>query len=126
MRRSDRPRFSFLVYPLFASPLFPLFFFPFPFLFSLLFLIFTFFSPTGPGGALAAAVKSTLGPRGRNAVLDKSWGGPTVTKDGVSVAEEVELRDKVAYKKFMVGKEDRLEFGGKVFEAPPMRKRKQD
>ena len=44
---------------------------------------------------LAAAVKSTLGPRGRNAVLDKSWGGPTVTKDGVSVAEEIELRDKV-------------------------------
>ena len=33
---------------------------------------------------LAAAVKSTLGPRGRNAVLDKSWGGPTVTKDGVT------------------------------------------
>ncbi|MFM2165211.1 MAG: groL chaperonin GroEL [Planctomycetota bacterium] len=44
---------------------------------------------------LSAAVKSTLGPRGRNAVLDKSWGGPTVTKDGVSVAEEIELRDKV-------------------------------
>ncbi|HWB20229.1 MAG TPA: chaperonin GroEL [Phycisphaerales bacterium] len=44
---------------------------------------------------LAAAVKSTLGPRGRNAVIDKSWGGPTVTKDGVSVAEEIELRDKV-------------------------------
>ena len=44
---------------------------------------------------LASAVKSTLGPRGRNAVLDKSWGGPTVTKDGVSVAEEIELRDKV-------------------------------
>ncbi|MEM9021684.1 MAG: chaperonin GroEL [Planctomycetota bacterium] len=43
---------------------------------------------------LAKAVKSTLGPRGRNAVLDKSWGGPTVTKDGVSVAEEVELVDK--------------------------------
>jgi chaperonin GroEL len=43
---------------------------------------------------LAAAVKPTLGPRGRNAVLDKSWGGPTVTKDGVSVAEEVELLDK--------------------------------
>ncbi|MEM9252774.1 MAG: TCP-1/cpn60 chaperonin family protein, partial [Planctomycetota bacterium] len=43
---------------------------------------------------LAAAVKSTLGPRGRNAVLDKSWGGPTVTKDGVSVAEEIELADK--------------------------------
>ncbi len=44
---------------------------------------------------LSAAVKSTLGPRGRNAVLDKSWGGPTVTKDGVTVAEEIELRDKV-------------------------------
>ncbi len=44
---------------------------------------------------LSAAVKSTLGPRGRNAVLDKSWGGPTITKDGVSVAEEIELRDKV-------------------------------
>ncbi|TVQ62982.1 MAG: molecular chaperone GroEL, partial [Phycisphaerales bacterium] len=43
---------------------------------------------------LARAVKSTLGPRGRNAVLDKSWGGPTVTKDGVSVADEIELRDR--------------------------------
>ena len=43
---------------------------------------------------LARAVKATLGPKGRNAVLDKSWGGPTVTKDGVSVAEEVELRNK--------------------------------
>ena len=45
-------------------------------------------------GKLAGAVKSTLGPRGRNAVIDKSWGGPTVTKDGVTVAEEIELRDK--------------------------------
>jgi len=43
---------------------------------------------------LAAAVKATLGPRGRNAVIDKSWGGPTVTKDGVTVAEEIELTDK--------------------------------
>jgi len=43
---------------------------------------------------LAAAVKSTLGPRGRVAVLDKGWGSPTVTKDGVTVAEEVELSDK--------------------------------
>ncbi|OHB54887.1 MAG: chaperonin GroL, partial [Planctomycetes bacterium RBG_13_44_8b] len=43
---------------------------------------------------LAAAVKSTLGPRGRNAILDKSWGAPTVTKDGVTVAEEIELTDK--------------------------------
>ncbi len=43
---------------------------------------------------LARAVKSTLGPRGRNAVLDKGWGAPTITKDGVSVAEEIELKDK--------------------------------
>jgi chaperonin GroEL len=44
---------------------------------------------------LARAVKSTLGPRGRNAILDKSWGGPTVTKDGVTVAEEIEFRDRI-------------------------------
>ena len=43
---------------------------------------------------LAKAVKATLGPRGRNAVIDKSWGGPNVTKDGVTVAEEIELSDK--------------------------------
>ena len=43
---------------------------------------------------LAAAVKSTLGPRGRCAIIDKGWGGPTVTKDGVTVAEEIELLDK--------------------------------
>jgi len=42
---------------------------------------------------MARAVKVTLGPKGRNAVLDKSWGSPTVTKDGVTVAEEVELKD---------------------------------
>jgi chaperonin GroEL len=43
---------------------------------------------------LAKAVVSTLGPRGRNAVLDKGWGGPQVTKDGVTVAEEIELEDR--------------------------------
>src|ERR1043165_6334858 len=43
---------------------------------------------------LARAVKVTLGPRGRNAVIDKGWGAPTITKDGVTVAEEVELKDK--------------------------------
>ena len=43
---------------------------------------------------LAAAVKSTLGPRGRCAIIDKGWGGPTVTKDGVTVAEEIDLVDK--------------------------------
>jgi chaperonin GroEL len=43
---------------------------------------------------LANAVKATLGPKGRNVVLDKSFGAPTVTKDGVSVAKEIELEDK--------------------------------
>src|SRR5213082_4072529 len=42
---------------------------------------------------LARAVRSTLGPRGRNAVLDKGWGSPKVTKDGVTVAEEIDLVD---------------------------------
>ena len=43
---------------------------------------------------LADAVKVTLGPKGRHVVLSKSWGAPTVTKDGVSVAKEIELKDK--------------------------------
>ncbi len=43
---------------------------------------------------LARSVKATLGPRGRTAVIDKGWGAPTVTKDGVSVAEDVDLEDK--------------------------------
>jgi len=43
---------------------------------------------------LADAVKVTLGPKGRNVVIEKSWGAPTVTKDGVSVAKEIELEDK--------------------------------
>ena len=42
---------------------------------------------------VAAAVKVTLGPRGRNVVLDKKWGSPTITKDGVTVAKEIELSD---------------------------------
>jgi chaperonin GroEL len=43
---------------------------------------------------LAEAVKITLGPRGRNVILEKSWGAPTITKDGVTVAKEIELEDK--------------------------------
>ena len=43
---------------------------------------------------LANAVKVTLGPKGRNVILDKSFGAPTVTKDGVSVAKEIELDNK--------------------------------
>src|SRR3569833_2095873 len=45
---------------------------------------------------LADTVKATLGPRGRNVVIEKSWGAPTVTKDGVTVAKEIELEDKFA------------------------------
>jgi len=44
---------------------------------------------------LADAVKATLGPKGRNVILDKSFGAPTVTKDGVSVAKEIQLKDKI-------------------------------
>src|SRR6195256_1974678 len=44
---------------------------------------------------LADAVKVTLGPRGRNVVLEKKFGGPTITKDGVTVAKEIELEDKL-------------------------------
>ncbi|MFA4941643.1 MAG: TCP-1/cpn60 chaperonin family protein, partial [Patescibacteria group bacterium] len=44
---------------------------------------------------LANAVKVTLGPRGRNVVLGKSYGSPQVTKDGVTVAKEIELEDKI-------------------------------
>lgn len=43
---------------------------------------------------LTKAVKATLGPKGRNVILEKSWGAPTVTKDGVTVAKEIELEDK--------------------------------
>ena len=43
---------------------------------------------------LANAVKVTLGPKGRNVVLEKSWGSPNITKDGVTVAKEIELEDR--------------------------------
>ncbi|MBA3325790.1 MAG: chaperonin GroEL, partial [Rhodobacteraceae bacterium] len=43
---------------------------------------------------LADAVKVTLGPKGRNVILDKSFGAPRITKDGVTVAKEIELEDK--------------------------------
>src|SRR5688572_32369717 len=42
---------------------------------------------------LADAVKATLGPKGRNAILDKKFGAPTITKDGVTVAKEIELKN---------------------------------
>src|SRR6187401_3632515 len=43
---------------------------------------------------LANTVKVTLGPRGRNVIIEKSWGSPTISKDGVTVAKEIELEDK--------------------------------
>src|SRR5688500_19489492 len=46
--------------------------------------------------ALAEAVKTTLGPKGRNVALDKKWGAPTVTHDGVTVAKDIELDDHFA------------------------------
>ena len=42
---------------------------------------------------LANAVKITLGPKGRNVVLEKKWGAPTITNDGVSIAKEIDLED---------------------------------
>jgi len=44
---------------------------------------------------MANAVKITLGPKGRNVILDKKFGAPSVTKDGISVAKEIELKDKI-------------------------------
>ena len=44
--------------------------------------------------SLANAVKVTLGPRGRNVILDRKFGAPTITKDGVTVAKEIELKDR--------------------------------
>ena len=52
-------------------------------------------SSSGAIDALAEAVKITLGPKGRNVVIDKKFGSPTVTKDGVTVAKEIELSDPV-------------------------------
>ena len=43
--------------------------------------------------ALADAVKVTLGPKGRNVIIDKKFGSPTITKDGVTVAKEIDLKD---------------------------------
>src|SRR6187401_302537 len=45
--------------------------------------------------SLANAVKVTLGPRGRNVILDKTYGSPTITKDGVTVAKEIDLKDPI-------------------------------
>ena len=57
---------------------------------------------------LANAVKATLGPKGRNVVLQKSFGAPTITKDGVSVAKEIELADAFENMGAQMVKEDDL------------------
>ena len=57
---------------------------------------------------LANAVKATLGPKGRNVVLQKSYGAPTITKDGVSVAKEIELADAFENMGAQMVKEDDL------------------
>ena len=53
---------------------------------------------------LADAVKITLGPKGRNVVIERSYGAPTITKDGVSVAKEIELKDKFANMGAQIGR----------------------
>merc|ERR1712226_1473150 len=55
---------------------------------------------------LANAVRVTLGPKGRNVVIDKSFGAPAITKDGVSVAKEIELKDKFSNMGAQMVKED--------------------
>src|SRR3569833_2582473 len=54
---------------------------------------------------LANAVKVTLGPKGRNVVLERSFGAPTITKAGVTVAKEIELKDKIENMGAQIGKE---------------------
>ena len=59
------------------------------------------------------AVKVTLGPKGRNVVLDKSFGAPRITKDGVTVAKEIELEDKFENMGAQMVRESRLQVGGR-------------
>src|ERR1700745_1207566 len=68
---------------------------------------------------LADAVTVTLGPRGRNVVLEKSWGAPTVTKDGVTVAKEIELPDKFENMAAQMVKEVASETPAVAGDGPP-------
>ena len=69
------------------------------------------------------AVKATLGPKGRNVVLDKSYGAPRITKDGVTVAKEIELEDKFEEYGLPDGARSRLEdqVTGPAMGRPPRR-----
>ena len=70
---------------------------------------------------LADAVKVTLGPKGRNVVLDKSFGAPRITKDGVSVAKEIELEDKFENMGAQMVKEVASRTNDEAGEAQPQR-----
>ena len=71
---------------------------------------------------LANAVKATLGPKGRNVVLEKSYGAPTITKDGVSVAKEIELADKFENMGAQMVKEVASKTSTSPATAPPPRR----
>ena len=58
---------------------------------------------------LADAVRVTLGPKGRNVVLDKKWGAPTITNDGVSIAKEIDLEDPLRAHRRRAGQGGRQE-----------------
>ena len=79
---------------------------------------------------LAKTVKVTLGPKGRNVILDKSYGAPKITKDGVSVAKEIELADKFENMGAQLVKEvaqktaDKAGDGTTTPNAPPPRRRR--
>ena len=79
---------------------------------------------------LATAVKVTLGPKGRNVVLDKSFGAPRVSKDGVTVAKEIELEDKFENMGAQMGREvasktsDEAGDGTTTATVPPLAGRK--
>ena len=72
--------------------------------------------------ALAEAVKVTLGPKGRNVVLDKKFGSPLITKDGVTVAKEIELEDSVENMGAQMLKEVASKTSDVAVTAPPRRR----
>ena len=71
---------------------------------------------------LANAVKVTLGPKGRNVILDKKFGSPTITKDGVTVAKEIELKDALENMGAQMVKEVASKTSDVAVTAPPRRR----
>ena len=72
---------------------------------------------------LADAVKVTLGPKGRNVILDKKFGSPTITKDGVTVAKEIDLRDPLENRWHVKSRARRLMSPGMAPRPPPCSRR---